>query len=250
MNTRMDKYAETPNLKSRTERNKHLYEDIKNTDIDSFDIKSNAEVLDEDYNVVDVDKIRDMLDKKYRDTIPKKHLTTIEEAEEETKKIIDTKEYDINAILDKAKKEQNVDYEKERFKKIRDTQFDILNSLNIKEEVKTDDETEENLVNLINTITALELKNKKEENSTALDLLSDLSEDKDDLHKTMELDKEDLEETNTDIDMKIDENYDDFKELENDLKSSSIAIKIVVIVFILILLIILFIFLNNHFGWF
>ena len=39
--------------------------------------------------------------------------------------------YDINAILEKAKKTQDVDYEKERLKKVHDTQYDILKKLNI-----------------------------------------------------------------------------------------------------------------------
>ena len=44
MNSRMDRYAETPNLKSRVEKNKDLYEQIKYSDIDKFDISSNATV--------------------------------------------------------------------------------------------------------------------------------------------------------------------------------------------------------------
>ena len=74
MNSRMDKYTETPNLKSRTEKNKNLYEKIKNSEIDKFDIHSNATIIDEDVHKIDVNKIRDMLDKKYRDNIPKKVL--------------------------------------------------------------------------------------------------------------------------------------------------------------------------------
>ena len=41
MKTRMDKYTETPNLKSRTAKNKELYEQIKNTDIEKYGSNKN-----------------------------------------------------------------------------------------------------------------------------------------------------------------------------------------------------------------
>lgn len=258
MNSRMDKYAETPNLKSRAEKNKNLYEQIKSSDIDKFDIASNATVIGEDISRIDVDKVKDMLDKRYRDEYDKRSLKFREQEEDiaEEKKY-DTKEYDINAILEKAKKNQNVDYEKERLKKVHDTQYDILKKLNIED--KEDDEeledSEENIVNLINTITNLELQNSKKStgNTTALDLLSDLSDnDTNTVYKTMELDKEEIS-TKTDEnldeeDLSIEDKYDDFKELEKDLKSNNIAIKVVGIVFVIIIIIIVVIFVNKYFN--
>lgn len=258
MNSRMDKYTETPNLKSRSEKNKKLYEQIKSAEIEKFDIQSNATIIEEDVNKIDVDKIRDMLDKRYRDNIPKRSLN-VREYEDNSieEKLQDTKEYDINAILEKAKKTQDVDYEKERLKKVHDTQYDILKNLNIdNNEIDEElEDSEENIVNLINTITALEMKNKKSVsgNTTALDLLSDLKDnDTDVVYKTMELDKEIISERTTETldeeDLSIEEKYDDFKELEKDLKSNNIAIKIVGIVFLIIILILAFIFVNNYFN--
>ena len=255
MKTRMDKYTETPNLKSRTAKNKDLYEQIKNTDIDKYDINSNATIIDEDVNSIDVDKIKDMLDRRYREALPKKTIEIKEEPKEEIK-LQDTKEYDINRILEKAKKDQDVDYEKERLKKVHDTQYDILKNLNINEEQPEElEETEENIMNLINTITALEMKNKEATsgNTTALDLLSDLSDsDTEAVYKTMELDKEKIteksEESLDEEDLTIEQKYDDFKELEKDLNSNNIAIKIVTIVIIIIALIFAIIFANNYFN--
>ena len=259
MNSRMDKYAETPNLKSRAEKNKDLYEQIKTSDIDKFDIASNATVIGEDISRIDVDKVKDMLDKRYRDEYDKRSLKFREQDEEiiEDKKY-DTKEYDINAILEKAKKTQNVDYEKERLKKVHDTQYDILKKLNIDETTEEEvmEDSEENIVNLINTITNLELQNSKKNstgNTTALDLLSDLSDnDTNTVYKTMELDKEEIstktEENLDEEDLSIEDKYDDFKELEKDLKSNNIAIKIVGIVFVIILIILAVIFLNKYFN--
>lgn len=262
MNSRMDKYTETPNLKSRAERNKDLYEQIKNAEIEKFDIHSNATVIDEDVNKIDVDRIRDMLDKRYRDSIPKRSLD-VKAYEEDIneEKLQDTKEYDINAILEKAKKTQDVDYEKERLKKVHDTQYDILKKLNIDNEEYDEEEledNEENIVNLINTITALEMKNKENKegvsgNTTALDILSDLKDnDTETVYKTMELDKEIISEKTTENldeeDLSIEEKYDDFKELEKDLKSNNIAIKVVGIIFLIIILILAVIFANNYFN--
>lgn len=259
MNSRMDRYAETPNLKSRVERNKDLYEQIKTSDIDKFDIASNATVIGEDISRIDVDKVKDMLDKRYRDEYDKRSLRFREQDEEiiEDKKY-DTKEYDINAILEKAKKTQNVDYEKERLKKVHDTQYDILKKLNIDEtsEEEVMEDNEENIVNLINTITNLELQNSKKNstgNTTALDLLSDLSDnDTNTVYKTMELDKEEISKKTEDNldeeDLSIEDKYDDFKELEKDLKSNNIAIKVVGIVFVVILIILAVIFLNKYFN--
>lgn len=264
MKTRMDKYdndTETPVLKSRREKNKDLYEQIKNTDIEKYDINSNATVIDEDVYAIDVDKIRDMLDKRYRDAYPKMKLAREEDPVEVEEKIHDTKEYDINAILEHARKNQNVDYEKERLKKVHDTQYDILKNLNIEDKEEVIEDTEENIVNLINTITALEMRNKEKEesteeketgNTTALDLLSDLSDnDTETIYKTMELDKESISERATENldeeDLSIEEKYDDFKELERDLKSNNLAIKIVIAVIIILLSLAAFVFINKYF---
>ncbi len=258
MNSRMDKYTETPILKTRTEKNKSLYEQIKTSDIDKFDITSNATVIGEDINKIDIDKVKDMLDKRYRDEYNKRTFKVREEENDDLDtKDVDTKEYDINAILEKAKKTQNVDYEKERLKKVHDTQYDILKKLNIEEDSQEImEDTEENIVNLMNTITQLEMKNSKKEsvgNTTALDLLSDLSDnDTNTIYKTMELDKENISQKTKDNldeeDLNIEDKYDDFKELEKDLNSNNIAIKVVGVVFLIILLIMAFIFVNKYFN--
>ena len=258
MNSKMDKYTETPILKTRTEKNKSLYEQIKTSDIDKFDITSNATVIGEDINKIDIDKVKDMLDKRYRDEYNKRTFKVREEENDDLDtKDVDTKEYDINAILEKAKKTQNVDYEKERLKKVHDTQYDILKKLNIEEDSQEImEDTEENIVNLMNTITQLEMKNSKKEsvgNATALDLLSDLSDnDTNTIYKTMELDKENISQKTKDNldeeDLNIEDKYDDFKELEKDLNSNNIAIKVVGVVFLIILLIMAFIFANKYFN--
>ena len=254
MNSRMDKYTETPVLKSRSERNKDLYEKISNVNIDNYDVNNNSTILEEDINSIDVNRVKDMLDKRYRDELNSRKLETLNfDDNENVEKNVDTKEYDINKILERAKENKNVDYEEERLKKVHNTQYDILKNLNIDNKEEEMEDSEENIINLINTITELEMKNKEKGNTTALDLLSELSDsDTDTVYKTMELDKEKISsktnENLDDEDLSIEEKYEDFKELERDLKSNNIAIKLVGIVFIIILLILGVIFFNNYFN--
>jgi len=103
------------------------------------------------------------------------------EPQEEVSRISvdDTKEYDLTKVLEKAKDEKVETYEEIRAKKLRNTQYDILNNLNL--DVKEDTEEkkidpEENLMNLINTITINEAKKKEsvKEDIDPLDILTDL----------------------------------------------------------------------------
>ena len=252
MKTREDKYFNVS--KSRTEKNKDLYDQIRESDIEKYEINSNTTILETNTNVIDVDKIRDMLDRKYRENVPASNPSLEEEVDKIEKKY-NTKEYDINNILEKAREGQDIDYEKERLKKIHDTQYDILKNLNIEESKEEEfDENEETIMNLVNTITALENKNRESSgNTTALDLLSDLSDNNsEEVYKTMQLDKEDISQKSLESldeeDLSIEEKYDDFKELEEDLKSNNLAIKIVVIVFVILALILGFLFVNNYFN--
>lgn len=199
MKSRMDKYNtnDTP-VKTRTQKNQNLYNDVRNSSLTEFDVNSNVSVIDNQANIIDVQKIRKMLDKRYSDDTPKRRSIEIPDYDEPIieEPLADTKEYDINAILEKAKQGKNVDYTKERLKKVREAQYEILNNLDL--ELKTIEEDknakrkqdEENLMNLINTITQLEMKNKKEYNkeaSEALELLSDLKGEEEVEEKTEEI---------------------------------------------------------------
>lgn len=191
MESRVDKYSN--NVMSRTEKNHHLYEDISETEINSFDVNSNATVLGNNSDVIDVNKLRDMLDKKYREEPKKNKLSKFDDTSTDIDvKLEETAEYDINAIMDKAKENKEEDYEVERLKKLRNTQFDILNELNLPKlnseveepKVASKDESEK-LMELINTINVTEAINKrknlndnnennKSDDMDPLDLFSDL----------------------------------------------------------------------------
>lgn len=211
MQSRMDKYklGESTPVKSRLQKNKELYEKIKQSDITDFDVSSNISIIENNASKINVEKVKEFLNERYGDNTPKRKSIDLPKEKEiepqETQELIDTKEYDINAILEKAKKGKNIDYSKERLKKVREAQFEILNNLdeemqkvsnkeNFEQEKKENDV--ENLKNLINTITALELKNKEEkETKTDLDLLGLSDGDEEDKNNENDLeDNNDIEE--------------------------------------------------------
>lgn len=186
MQSRMDKYNDTTVFTSRVEKNRALYEEVKNSSINDFDIEDNTKLMDNNSSRIDAGNLRNLLDNDYSDNTPKRKSIFIENEHDEKEKVQDTKEYDINAILRKAKEGKDINYNKERLRSVRQTQYEILNNIDL---TKTDESEknyqkkkkveEDNLMDLINTITALELKNKqnkvKEDVSEALDLFDDLN---------------------------------------------------------------------------
>ena len=133
MDSRAEKYQDKSlKIGSRTARNTDLYKEINKTELDNFEVKSNATVIGNNRSNIDVEKIKDILDTHYKD-VPQRRGIRIETDEQKSdqKPIFETKEYDINVIIDKAKEDKVESYEEERSKKLRNTQFDILNNLNI-----------------------------------------------------------------------------------------------------------------------
>lgn len=189
MQTRMEKYnSNNSSIGSRTQKNKALYEESHKGDLTNFDVNSNESVIGESKNHIDVSEVQKIISERYNIDAPKRRSIEIPKVEEPvvSDALQNTKEYDINAILAKAKQGKNVDYNKERLKKVRDAQIEILSNLDLELKKVEDPKTphqkmaEENLMDLINTITQIEIKNKKEyakESSEALDLLSDLKGD-------------------------------------------------------------------------
>lgn len=178
METRIDKYNESRSM-SRVAKNSDLYKEINDSALDNFSVRSNATVIGNQEKEIDVEQIKKILDKRYN-SAPKRKSIRIEPQEEVSRiSVDDTKEYDLTKVLEKAKDEKVETYEEIRDKKLRNTQYDILNNLNL--DVKEDTEEkkidpEENLMNLINTITINEAKKKEsvKEDIDPLDILTDL----------------------------------------------------------------------------
>ena len=278
MNTRENKYSNNIGM-SRVAKNDDLYRQINNSELDNFNVRSNATVIGNQEREIDVEQIKKILDKRYN-SAPKRRSIRIEERPHEN--IISdepTKEYDLTKVLEKAKDEKVETYEENRAKKLRNTQYNILSNLNIdgeeKEEVKAT--PEENLMNLINTITINEAKKLEEKNSNSndidpLDILSDLKGDDDtQVYESMETEitkiteiKEKEKENNNQItevknknQEKLDNSFytsnlfkkndfeDDNKDFVDDEKIG-IGIKILIVLVVVTFLVGLFLFLKSY----
>lgn len=238
MSSRMNKYYEEPeNLMTRTTRNQDLYKDISKSELENYSIKSNATILGDNKNEIDVEKIKKILDTKYNE-VPKRKTIKIEEEEEEIIEKEDTKEYDINQILEKAKEEKIVNYEEERLRKLRDTQFDILNNLEIEEDREENEKEKDDLAELINTIAFNEKHNNEE-----VDLLSALQgEDNTEVFGAMKEEKEpDNIEKQTSKELEesfyTKSNLLDSKDFEDIEEGMNIFLKIIIVIVIVAFLI-------------
>lgn len=284
MNTRFDDYSTDNDLEienlSRYKRNASLYKRMKEEELDNFDVESNTQVLESSSNVIDIEKLRDMLDKKYREPKKKVNIDYEKELSEHRGVNLDeTREYNVNEFISKAHEADETDYEIERLKKLRNTNIDILNNLNIKNELKEDYSFENNksdeskkLRELIDTITL-----KEQMVNDPLDILTDLKGDDDStkvlgikdednsdtkeapdikgLSKLEDVKKEDVadiedtddEEDLTNSNLFSDSDFDDFEDLQNGTKTK-IFIKLLIFIVILAILVGLVFFLNKELG--
>ncbi len=289
MSSRMDKYKDNLDFSgSRARKNEELYQEIIYDDLDDINLASNAHVIGENEKNIDIEKIKELLEKNYPAKSQKKYTTRplsedLEPLEEERNVEEETKEYDINAIIEKAKLDKEVDYERERLKKIRDTQYDILKGLDIEEEEKVSSVVsshKDDLMHLINTITEKELTREM----NPLDILTDLkgSDDtvvldgvKDALEKESESKtihetvkntvKEAVKDTvKEEVKKEMDKtfytnsvsfsksDFDDFNDLKEDMESNKILVRILFIVVSIAFIMGLIVLINHifEFNWF
>ncbi|MEG0794456.1 MAG: hypothetical protein RSE17_02445 [Bacilli bacterium] len=260
MDSRMSKYNEEKTASSRQNRNVDLYKEINNSVLDNFNVQSNATVLGKQDSNIDIDKIKKILDTKYNEPPKRKSIRLEDETIDDTTNEYPTKEYDLNVILEKAKDDKEETYNEVRNKKLRDTQFDILKNLSIPE-VK-DENKEEDLLNLINTITINEAKKKeieeKENAANPLDILTDLKGDENtEIFDGIKEEIEKIEKTSKILNntTKIDDSFyttsnlfkkkdfnknDDFED-----EKLGIGIKILIVLLVIAFLVGLFIFLKS-----
>lgn len=285
MSSRMDKYNRTSNdndynydynynrtssYGSRSRKNEELYQEMNHDELTEINLASNAHVIGENNRNIDVEKIKELLEKKYREE-PRKSRSLIKQQEEIGEEVEEpkeeTKEYNINAIIEKAKQDKEIDYERERLKKVRDTQYDILKGLSLNEEKEEEEPSKvtsnkDDLVNLINTITEKELTRemdpldiltdlKGSENTVVLDGIKEQVEKEE--QKPKENDKKEIDKTfytNSVSFSKSD--FDDFNDLKEDMETNKTLIKVLLII-ITIAFIAGVLFFANHFfhlNWF
>lgn len=285
MSSRMDKYNRTSNdteynydynynrtssYGSRSRKNEELYQEMNHDELTEINLASNAHVIGENNRNIDVEKIKELLEKKYHEE-PRKSRSLIKQQEEIEEEVEEpkeeTKEYNINAIIEKAKQDKEIDYERERLKKVRDTQYDILKGLSLNEEKEEEEPSKvtsnkDDLVNLINTITEKELTSKMDpldiltdlkgsENTVVLDGIKEQVEKEE--QKPKETEKKEIDKTfytNSVSFSKSD--FDDFNDLKEDMETNKTLIKVLLII-ITIAFIAGVLFFANHFfhlNWF
>ncbi len=197
--SRMDKYFELEEIKnneksfkndnggksfSRTKRNQELYKSVSTMDIEGFDLNSNTTILGDNTSNIDIEKINEKLKEKYHETPRNKSFGDTDEINLPKINLDETREYDINAILEKAKSEKEINYEEDRHRKVSDVLKDIEEYTEKVKNVKDEKTDDEELQTLVDTINAKELIDSEEELEVSgemdpLDLLSDLKGDDD-----------------------------------------------------------------------
>ena len=286
MKTRMDRVSFDNMPRSRQQKNEELYQSIKNSEIKDFDSTSNIKIIGESNGGIDVNKLRDILEKNYQEPTKTRRIKYEDISNDDQEKEVElekTRDFDINTILEQAREEKVDDYEKDRLKKIRDTQFDILKSLELDKEENSKvakEETKEELLDLINTININEKKkeleaiNNETDKMDPLDILTELKGDgtivagaallKDDIKEVTKDEDENIEEEVKENDKsKKDEEFDNSFYTNSmsfskkafasfDDSKSSIAIKILVVLIFIAIAVGIVIFLNNflELGWF
>ena len=260
MQTRMEKYTDAhEEIGQRYKRNEELYKKISDQELDKYTVKTNATVIGDQEPNIDVEHIKKILEKRYNETPKRKSIVVPDDDSVEVVNDIETKEYDINLILEKAKEQENSDYDKNRLKKLRDTQYDILKDLNLSEPKSKEEEVKEKdeLMELINTITQKELENKKSEDP--LDLFPDLkgSENtvvlegmKEEVADALEESKEnDVDESfYTTSTVFTQSDFDDFEDLKKEVKGHKIVLGIITALIVIAIVVCILLVLNNFVG--
>ena len=142
MRTRMDKYHNNEELLERTSKNDSLYEQLYR---EKQTLSSNVTVLD-NIDEIDISKIKAMVNNRETRRKERKYENLVNPIDIDSYKRnninydfdeIDDKNYDINQILEKKRSGRNYE-ESPRVRKISDTNYNILKSLDF--EAKEDEE--------------------------------------------------------------------------------------------------------------
>lgn len=241
MPSRMEKYySNNQTSNSRTSRNNSLYNKLyDNTTYSNVESVTTIEKGSE----IDLEKIKKLLQE--HEEIKEENLTTTKKSY--PKRNYDDyqepeKDYDINVALSKAKDEY-IDDNKSRA--LRNTQYNILKDINIKDIKNNDDES---LKELINTITNTSVLNKLGDKDLSLDILEDLKSDgktQMNLKSTDDFIKSANTEDNTaDLDKSFftsslsfgNKDFEELSDIKTSLKKNNILISILVFISLVIII--------------
>ena len=278
MNSRMERYNEDDGIisETRTSKNRNLYDTISNGDFSHIPTNSNFKVIETSGNNIDMEKIKKYIISMNQKPVPKRENLFTEIHEEEIKEEkVEPRDYDINSVLEKARQGREINYERERYKRLHNTQYDILSQLKMyekkeyeKEELEEFNTDERTLIDLINTVTIHkddtglldELKGNADDEAELVppmkpdkvkedlkrEIIKEIEEDQKnkELEKTQELKNLKDKETVNTIDKSFytnsmtfsKEDFEGFEELEKSVKKNNILVIISLIVLIISIL--------------
>lgn len=170
MPSRMEKYYNNnQNRNSRTSRNNSLYDKLYDN-VPYSNVESVTTI--EKGSEIDLEKIKKLLED--HQEIKEDNLTSVKRTYSQRNHDVyeeAEKDYDIKVALSKAKDEYTDD---NKNRSLRNTQYNILKDINIKD-IKDDDDN--SLKELINTITNTSVLNKLGDKDLSLNMLEDLKSD-------------------------------------------------------------------------
>jgi len=152
---------------SRTKRNQTIYNSNDMSNLSRIKTNTNVSVISDAPKEIDLEKIKNYLYAMDNEEEEKRRRISLELPPEE-EVVVERKEvknYDINSILEKAKDSRESDYEENRYRKINNTQIDILKNIKIKDEV-IEEETDPDLTGPIDELNT--------EEKTIVDLIQDI----------------------------------------------------------------------------
>jgi hypothetical protein len=260
MKRRMDKYYNGEyKINERTKKNETLYNTV-------YNLEPISEVVDMDA-IKEINLLKDS--NKYRSReeyqklkIYKSFVNSDENGIEDKEELIyqEEKSYDLNNILEKAKDERKEVDDRDKYRKLRSTQYNILNGLNLEKDIdeynKELECDEKKLKELIHTITINKrqvnaLKNK--ENTS--NLLSDMMTQS--LGDMIEKEKEEEEKETNQIDESFysssfnfsKEDFEKDKITETKKEKKSILKRIIIFILIIIITSLILLGLNYYFNF-
>ena len=246
MASRMERYYKNKDTNKRSIRNESLYQTIYEDET-----YSNIEgvVATPKANEIDIEKIRELLasrEKEKQMRRPERKQVIVEPEESNFEE--EEKNYDIRDILVKAKdsRENN----EEKYRSLKNTEYNILKNIKIRN--KQDEQQEEELKELINTITSTSFLNKMSDDELSLDMFEDLKsntmigdsssikaildeESEEKLSKTGEMDNSFF---TSSLGFK-EKDFEQLQDLSNSIHKNNKIMKIVLIILSIVLVIVL-----------
>lgn len=199
LKTRMERYYSEEEEQARTKKNENLYEDIYN------DLPSSSVATLNNESEIDITKLKGLTEnredyrrvKQYQSILK---TDVLEETEEEYDiyEDIDNKIYDINTILEDAKAKR-VTPERETYRSLKNTQYNILSKLDLNE--TNQEETEEMVTDFFT------------QDKTMKDLIKSLNRDED----------EPIEETNENTAKTSADLFEELKGSENTILTEAVT---------------------------